>query len=53
MVNILQSASGFLVNTVARLYMTKPLHGAKLNGFCQQTMHLPVAAQLIMATVLN
>ena len=34
-------------------YMTKPLHGAKFDGFHQQTMHLPVAAQLMMAAVLN
>ena len=33
--------------------MTKPLHGAKFAGFHQQIMHLPVAAQLTMATVLN
>ena len=33
--------------------MTKPLHGAKSDGFCQQIMHLPVAAQLMMAAVLN
>ena len=33
--------------------MTKPLHGAKFDGFHQQIMHLPVAAQLMMAAVLN
>ena len=36
-----------------RDYMTKPLHGAKFDNFHQQTMHLPVAAQLMMAAVLN
>ena len=34
-------------------YMTKPLHGAKFDNFWQQIMHLPVAAQLIMAAVLD
>ena len=34
-------------------YMTKPLHGAKFDGFHQQIMHLPVAEQLMMAAVLN
>ena len=34
-------------------YMTKPLHGAKFDGLCQQIMHLPVAAQFIMAGVLH
>ena len=34
-------------------YITKPLHGAKFDGFNQQIMHLPVAAQLMMAAVLN
>ena len=29
--------------------MSKPLHGAKFDTFCQQTMRLPVAAQLMMA----
>ena len=38
---------------IIRDYMTKPLHGAKFNGFLQQIMHLPVAAQLMMAAVLN
>ena len=33
--------------------MTKPLYGAKFDGFHQQIMHLPVAAQLMMAAVLN
>ena len=33
--------------------MTKPLHGAKYEGFCKQIMHLPVAAQLMMAAVLH
>ena len=36
-----------------RDYMTKPLHGAKFDGFHQQIIHLPVAAQLTMAAVLN
>ena len=36
-----------------RDYMTKPLHGAKFDGFRQQIMHLPVTAQLMMAAVLN
>ena len=36
-----------------RDYITKPLYGAKFNGFHQQTMHLPVAAQLMMTAVLN
>ena len=34
-------------------YMTKPLHRSKFDGFHQQKMHLPVAAQLIMAAVLH
>ena len=34
-------------------YMTKPLHRAKFENFWQQIMHLPVAAQLMMAAVLN
>ena len=34
-------------------YMTKPLHGAKIDNFQQQIMHLPVAAQLMMAAVLH
>ena len=34
-------------------YMTKPLHGAKFDSFHQQIMHLPVAAQLVMAAVLH
>ena len=34
-------------------YMTKPLHGAKFDSFQQQIMHLLVAAQLMMAAVLN
>ena len=29
--------------------MTKPLHRAKVDNFQQQIMHLPVAAQLMMA----
>ena len=33
-------------------YMIKPLHGAKFDSFPQQIMHLPVAAQLMMAAVL-
>ena len=33
--------------------MTKPLHEAKFDSFDQQIMHLPVAAQLTMAAVLN
>ena len=33
--------------------MTKPLHGAKFDNFWQQIMHLPVAAQLMMAAVLH
>ena len=33
--------------------MTKPLYGAKFDGFHQQIMHLPVGAQLMMAGVLN
>ena len=33
--------------------MTKPLHGAKFDSFCQQIMHLPVAAQLMVAAVLH
>ena len=36
-----------------RDYMTKPLHGAKFDGFHQQIMHLPVVAQLMTAAVLN
>ena len=38
-----------LTDEMIRDYMTKPLHQAKFNGFHQQIMHLPVAAQLIMA----
>ena len=34
-------------------YMTKPLHGAKFDNFQQQIMHLPVAAQLMMAAVVH
>ena len=34
-------------------YMTKPLYGAKFDNFWQQIMHLPVAAQLMMAAVLH
>ena len=34
-------------------YMTKPLHGVKFDNFWQQIMHLPVAAQLMMAAVLH
>ena len=36
-----------------RDYMTKNLHGAKFDNFHQQIMHLPVAAQLMMAAVLH
>ena len=36
-----------------RDYMTKPFHGAKFDGFHQQIMHLPVAAQLIMDAVVS
>ena len=36
-----------------RDYMTKPLHGAKFDGFCQQIRHPPVAAQFMMAALLN
>ena len=42
-----------LTDKMIRDYMMKPLHGAKFDGFCQQIMHLPVAAQLMMAPVLN
>ncbi len=34
-------------------YMTKPLHGAKFNGFRQQIMNLPVASQLMMIACLD
>ena len=34
-------------------YMTEPFHGAKFDNFQQQTMHLPVAAQLMMAALLH
>ena len=34
-------------------YITKLLHGAKFDNFHQQIMHLPVAAQLMMAAVLH
>ena len=34
-------------------YMTKPLHKAKVDNFWQQTVKLPVAAQLVMAAVLH
>ena len=34
-------------------YMTKHLHGAKVDNFHQQIMHLQVAAQLMMAAVLH
>ena len=33
--------------------MTKALHGAKFDNFWQQMLHLPVAAQLMMAAVLH
>ena len=33
--------------------MTKPLHGAKFDNFMQQIIHLPVAAQLMIAAVLH
>lgn len=33
-------------------YMTKPLHGAKFNGFRKQIMHLPVATQLMVIACL-
>ena len=36
-----------------RDYMTKPLHGAKFDGFHWQIKHLPIAAQLMMTAVLN
>ena len=42
-----------LTDKMIRDYMTKPLHGAKFNGFDQQIMHLPVAGQLMMAAVLH
>ena len=35
-----------------RDYMTKPLHGAMFDNFWQWIMHLPVAAQLMIAAVL-
>ena len=52
-----QKAKGYieycLTNEMIGDYMTKPLHGAKFDSFHQQMMHLPVAAQLMMAVVLN
>ena len=42
-----------LTDEMIRGYMTEPLHGAKFHSFHQQIMHLPVAAQLMMAAVLN
>ena len=42
-----------LTDVMIRDYMTKFLHGAMFDSFCQQIMHLPVAAQLMMAAVLN
>ena len=42
-----------IVQQMIKDYMTEPLHGAKFDNFCQQIMHLPVAAQLMMAAVLN
>ena len=54
-----QKAKGYidikycLTDEMIRDYMTKPMHGAKFDGFHQQKMHLPVAAQLMMVAVLN
>ena len=42
-----------LTDEIIRDYMTKPLHRAKFDNFQQQIMHLPVAAQLMMAAVLH
>ena len=38
---------------IIRDYMTNSKHGAKFDNFWQQIMHLPVAAQLMMAAVLH
>ena len=42
-----------LLPTMITDYMTKPLHVAKFDGFHQQIVHLPIAAHLMMAAVLN
>ena len=42
-----------LTDEMIRDYMTKPLHGHKFDSFHKLIMHLPVAAQLMMAAVLG